>query len=127
MLEVNIESAANKHLKNEGWLCLKVKFYEAGWPDRLYIHLSGLHVWIEYKRNETQTKPYPRQEARLRELAARGVWATWTDNPNDAIWYCRTALVAKGVPSGRYQNAIGTRSSSFVPGPWPWVVNDKLL
>lgn len=120
MLESGIESAANKVLSKEGWLCLKVKFHEAGYPDRLYIHLSGLHVWVEYKRNETQTEPYPLQDVRLRSLGERNIWATWTDNPHDAIAYCRSALVASGIPSGRYQNATGAGGSSFISGPWPW-------
>lgn len=120
MFESGIESAANKVLKEEGWLCLKVKFLESGYPDRLYIHLTGLHVWVEYKRGETQTKPYPLQVVRLRTLIERNTHATWTDNANDAIAYCRSALASARVPSGRYQNAVGTRGSSFVPGSWPW-------
>lgn len=120
MLEKDIEGDANDTLNEEGWLCLKVKFAAAGYPDRLYIHLTGLHVWVEFKRNETQTEPYPRQVARLRNLVERGVYATWTDNANDAIWYCRNALVTSRVPSGRYQNAFGAGCGSFVPGPWPW-------
>lgn len=115
MLEVDIEAAANKVLSKEGWLCLKVKFWDAGWPDRLYIHLTGLHVWVEYKRNETQTEPYPLQNVRLRSLGERNIYATWTDNSNDAIHYCRAALVSSGVPSGRYQNAVGTRSGGAIP------------
>ena len=124
MLEKDIEGAANKILKQEGWKCLKVKFHEAGYPDRLYIHLSGVLVWIEWKRNETQTKPYPLQVVRLRELTERHMNVTWTDNSNDGVWFCRNALVAKGVPSGRYQNATGTRRNRFVPGPWPWESED---
>ena len=120
MLESAIEQKANGILKEEGWKCLKVKFSEKGWPDRLYIHLSGVIVWIEWKRLETQTEPYPLQYERLEELIGRKQWATWTDTLYDGIWYCRHALVAEGIPSGRYQNATGTRSSSFVPGPWPW-------
>lgn len=119
MLEAKIEKAANKILEAEGWLVEKVKFYNAGYPDRIYLHLSGVCVWIEYKR--PGKGPDPLQVIRIRELQdERKQIVAWADSTDDAVYFCRAALVASAVPSGRYQNATPTRSSSFVPGPWPW-------
>lgn len=120
MLEKDYENAANKILSKEGWLIEKVKFHNAGYPDRIYIHVTGVLVWLEWKRNDTQTEPYPLQRVRILELVRREQYAAWTDDTNAGVRFCRSALVSEGVPSGRYQNAVGTRGSSFVPGPWPW-------
>ena len=117
-LEKDIEKAANKILGAEGWLVNKVAFLEAGYPDRLYIHLSGIHVWIEYKR--PGEKPSPLQNIRIRDLMRRNVYVYWADNSHDAVAICRSALVSESVPSGRYQNATGARGCRFIPGPWPW-------
>lgn len=125
MKESKIEKAANLILKNEGWICEKVKFGNSGYPDRFYIHVSGVTVWIEYKKSNHKTGPDPLQVVRLRMLRERHQFAVWADNANDAVWYCRACLVAKGVPSGRYQNVSSTGRGSFVLGPWTW--KDKPL
>lgn len=118
MAESKIEKAANKVLADEGWLVEKVKFLTNGYPDRAYLHLSGVLVWFEWK--DVGKVPSDLQYIRLRDLRERGQFASWSDNVRDGVWFCRNALVAERIPSGRYQNATPTRGSSFVPGPWPW-------
>lgn len=114
VLEKEIEFAANKILKAEGWLIEKVKFANAGYPDRIYIHISGVVCWIEWKRAEKQTKPYPLQQVRILELIARQQNACWSDNANDGIEFCRQALAAKRLSDSRYQNAARAGSGGPV-------------
>lgn len=116
--EAKIEKVSNGILKEEGWLVEKVRFLNAGYMDRIYIHLSGVVVWMEFKRPGKGLDPL--QEIRRRDLEERHQFVAWADNSDDAVYFCRAALVASGVPSGRYQNATPTRCSSFIPGPWPW-------
>lgn len=101
-LEKQIENKVSKWAKASCWICHKVRFAENGWPDRLYIHPLGLHVWIEYKR--PGQVPAPLQIERIRTLLDQGVKAGWTDNYEDAIYFL-SILDAKVLSVAGYKIA----------------------
>ena len=85
--ESGVEDRTCVQARSEGWLAHKVRFGDAGYPDRVFINLFGLHCYIEFKRPGEE--PTPIQYHRMRQLATRGVEVTWTDNYNDAIYWLR--------------------------------------
>lgn len=81
-LEKAIEGRVRAYARGRGWKSLKVKFVDAGYPDRMFI-LPGRICFIEFKRPGHE--PEPLQNHRLLELLAYGIPATWTDNYDDAV------------------------------------------
>lgn len=72
------EKAIEAHLRGEcirrGWLCLKMRPYEIGYPDRLVVLTDESVAWVELKT--TGCKATPMQQKRIGELRAMGhrVW-----------------------------------------------------
>jgi hypothetical protein len=95
VLESSIENRVNEKAKEWGIICQKVKFVEAGFPDRLYILPNGLHVWIEFKR--PGEKPDQLQLYRMELLRIRNVIAGWTNEYAIAIGVLKALLGAQGI------------------------------
>lgn len=89
-LEVDIEDAVVTWAKKRKFLTPKVKFVEAGYPDRLFVSPYGHTIFIEFKKPGEE--PSPIQYHRLEELRKRGVPATWCDNVHEAIGILNAAL-----------------------------------
>lgn len=75
------EKVIEKHLregcKKRGWLCLKMRPVENGYPDRVIVIPGGLTVWVELK--STGCKLRPIQERRMEMLKGLGHKVTWAD------------------------------------------------
>lgn len=99
-LEVSIEDEVVKWAKKNKFLTPKVRFTEAGYPDRLFVSPYGHTIFIEFKKPGEE--PSPLQYHRLSELTKRGVPATWCDNVLEAIGILKssleTAVDAASVP-----------------------------
>ena len=77
-LEEDVERAAITWAESRGWLCLKMTpAGSTGWPDRLFVSLTGVHVWVEFKRFGEE--PRKLQAYRLKQLRERAVNAHWCD------------------------------------------------
>ena len=85
--EASIELRICEGAKRRGWLALKVKFVDSGYPDRLFISKLGLHVYMEVKR--PGKVPEPHQCNRMHELRKRGILVTWTDNSDDGLYFLK--------------------------------------
>jgi hypothetical protein len=84
--EGKIERSVSKWAKERGWLSIKfTPKGDVGWPDRIFISPSGVHVWIEFKA--LGQKPRAIQEYRGRLLELQGANYGWFDNIKDAINY----------------------------------------
>lgn len=103
-LEIEAENKYKEWTKENDVICLKVKFIEAGYPDRLSILPNGLHVWIEFKREGEE--PEPLQAHRIQEMGKRGVLVGWTDDANVAIRFVQAFLEAARLPAEGYQAFI---------------------
>lgn len=115
-LEKDIEDVVVNWAKKNGFLAPKVKFAEAGWPDRLFISPIGHTIFIEFKR--PGFKPDPLQEFRLDQLRKRGIPATWTDNTVEGINILKAAVEPARLPEeGDSVVAFPSRSGSILrPG-----------
>lgn len=82
-LEKKIEGRIVDWALAHGWMVEKVKFYNSGWPDRVFISKMGVHCYIEVKRPGEE--PETLQDYRMLELIKRGVAAVWVDNSDDGI------------------------------------------
>lgn len=77
------ESTLERRLRNwvvgvKDGLYLKMRPAQTGYPDRLILLPSGLHLWVELKRRGQ--KPSSLQLYRLRALRAHGAIADWFDD-----------------------------------------------
>jgi hypothetical protein len=116
LLEVDDEQKYADWCCQEQIICEKVKFVTAGYPDRLSILPTGLHVWIEFKR--LGKKPEKNQLYRIGKLRATGSLAGWTDDSRIAIAAVQAILVASRLPEERYQIAAVASCWGLIPGPW---------
>lgn len=89
-LEKDIEMPVVKWAQKNEFLTPKVKFAEAGWPDRLFISPRGHTIFIEFKR--PPEKPDKLQEYRLAQLRQRGIPALWTDSVLEGINILKAAM-----------------------------------
>jgi len=96
ILEVDEEQKYVNWCKKEKIICEKVKFMSAGYPDRLSVLPSGLHVWIEFKR--AGEKPKPIQCYRISMLRNSGAYAGWTNDSTIAIAATQALLDATRLP-----------------------------
>jgi hypothetical protein len=96
VLEKDIEGNVCRWAKKNGFLVVKVRFYDVGYPDRLFISPTGHTIFIEFKR--PGEVPDAIQAFRLRMLKGRGIPAYWADNFHTAVSILREALVSEGVP-----------------------------
>lgn len=96
VLEKETEKDVGYWCKRRGILFLKVKFYDTGYPDRLFVYPTGQHVWWEAKREDKE--PEPIQDYRLMDLVKHNAIAFWTDNYADTILVLQAVLDAPFVP-----------------------------
>lgn len=116
VLEKNIEQTVVDWAKEHGFLALKVKFVDNGYPDRLFISPSGHTIFIEFKRPGEQ--PRPLQSYRIAELVKRGIPATWTNSAVEGINILRAALESSRLPDESNSYAAGSSSGGVISGPW---------
>jgi hypothetical protein len=96
VLEREIENVVVSWAKKHGFLTPKVKFAEAGYPDRLFISPKGHTIFIEFKVPGEQ--PDKLQYYRINELLKRGVPAYWSCDYRDAIGILEAALEPPLLP-----------------------------
>ena len=75
--EKTIETYLRRLCKEHGWLCLKTRPIENGYPDRLVVMPHGLTAWVELKT--TGCKPRLLQQRRMEMLKGLGHKVTWAD------------------------------------------------
>jgi hypothetical protein len=95
-LEKDIEDVVVLWAKKHGFLAPKVKFAEAGWPDRLFISPLGHTIFIEFKR--PGERPDALQEYRLEHLRKRSIPSYWTDNTIEGINILKAAVEPARLP-----------------------------
>lgn len=122
ILEKDIEGAVVLFAKLNGFLCPKVQFAEAGWPDRLFLSPTGHTIFIEFKR--PGEKPVPLQTYRIEELRKRGIPAFWCDSTAAGIGILTAALDAARLPAASDKVAPQPSGSSPIPGPGTWKNSD---
>jgi len=113
LLEKDIEIPVCNWAKKHGFLTPKVKFAEAGWPDRLFISPIGHTIFIEFKR--PPFKPDRLQEYRLAQLRQRGIPAYWVDSIIEGINILKAAVEPARLPEpGDSVVAFPSRSGSVL-------------
>lgn len=117
MLEKEIELPVVKWAQKHGFLTPKVKFQEAGWPDRLFISPHGHVIFIEFKR--PGEKPDPLQDHRLAVLRSHGIPAFWVDDVNAGVHILQTALESQAVPAQSDKASVGASVRRLIPRPRP--------
>lgn len=105
--EKAIEARAVAWAEKRGFLSLKVKFAEKGYPDRLFLSPKGHTIFIEFKRQ--YGKPDLLQAYRIQELRNRGIPAFCCDNDTDAINILKAALESASLPEKSNTAATVTR------------------
>lgn len=95
-LEKDIEMPVVGWAKKHGFLTPKVRFSEAGWPDRLFISPIGHTIFIEFKR--PPFRPDALQEYRLGKLRERGIPAYWVDSVIEGISILKAAVEPARLP-----------------------------
>jgi len=75
--EKTIETYLRRLCKEHGWLCLKTRPIENGYPDRLVVMPHGLTAWVELK--STGCKPRLLQQRRMEILKGMDHTVTWAD------------------------------------------------
>jgi hypothetical protein len=98
--EKSIEERVRDWAIARGWLNPKVKFAEAGYPDRIYVGF-GVTVWIEFKKPGEKVEPGSLQEYRINELRKRGANVIWTDSFEAAIGYLQGFMGPARLPDPR--------------------------
>jgi hypothetical protein len=98
MLESQDEQRLVDYCKSEGLICEKVKFTQAGYPDRLIVIPFPVHIWIEFKRPLSNEKPEPIQLYRMHELREATAFCGWTNDSGIAIRAVATILDATRIP-----------------------------
>lgn len=119
MLEKDDEEKYVSWCKGENLICEKVKFVQAGYPDRITVlPISGKPLWIEFKRENKE--PELIQLYRIAELRKSGGFAGWTDDSRIAIYATKALLDATRVSAPSHKIiAIAIRwGLVFGPGSW---------
>jgi hypothetical protein len=114
-LEKDIENKVCKWAAGRGFICLKIKFVETGWPDRLFISPEGHTIFIEFKRRGHV--PTPLQMYRITELQKRGIPASWHDTYVGAVTTLKAALESAPVSGTSDKAATVSSIGGPVPGP----------
>lgn len=96
VLEKEIEAKVVTWAKKHGFLAPKVKFAEAGYPDRLFLSPKGHTIFIEFK--VPGERPDPLQQYRIRTLRERGIPAFWTDSFVESVNILKAALEPSQLP-----------------------------
>lgn len=115
VLEKDIEGKVVSWANNHGFLSLKVRFQESGYPDRLFISPQGHTIFIEFKR--PGESPSQLQLYRIRCLKGRNIPAYWTDNSVTAISILKAALEPEAVPDKSNKAPTVTSIRRAVAGP----------
>jgi hypothetical protein len=83
ILESQLEQKVIKYAEEMGYLTFKVSpISSRGWPDRVFINYSGLHIYIELKKSGKKIRKL--QAYRISQLQERDVLVLWTDNYDKA-------------------------------------------
>lgn len=117
MLEIELENATVRWALKHRFLAPKVKFAEAGYPDRLFISPYGHTLFIEFKRPGNVA--YPLQEYRLKQLNDRFVPALWVDTYVEAIRVLEACLEPDDLSAEGSEASVGTSVRRVIHGPWP--------
>ena len=115
-LEVHIEDRVNLEVEAVGFLHEKVKFANAGYPDRIYVVPGGAVVFLEYKRPGRLADPL--QNYRIYQLLKRGIIAGWTDDSDTALRFLKTVMVTARLPEAGDWAATWASRWSSVSGSW---------
>jgi len=84
MLELDIETKADRRAKENGFLVRKTKWIgRRGAPDKFYSRADTGPFFVEYKRPGQTLDPH--QERELARLRAAGVTVHVIDNLDDAL------------------------------------------
>lgn len=67
--EAQVQRSIVKDARVNGWLCMKVDWSQAGYPDLIIIGKNGMVAFVEVKRDGE--KPRPLQQYRHAELVER--------------------------------------------------------
>src|SRR5256885_6943041 len=95
LLEREIENKVITWARKRGFLTPKVKFVEAGYPDRLFLSPRGHTIFIEFK--VPGAKPDLIQFHRIKELRARNIPAFWVDSEFEAIRILQAAMESTSI------------------------------
>jgi hypothetical protein len=115
-LESAIENTVCDWALRHGFLALKVKFVEAGYPDRLFISPFGHTIFIEFKR--PGEIPEPIQLYRIGQLQSHGIPAFWSDNVVESISYLQAAVGSSRLPEKSDKTTSKSGGRRVVSGPW---------
>lgn len=115
ILEKDIEDVVVQWAKKNGFLAPKVKFVEAGWPDRLFLG-HGASIFIEFKR--PGERPDKLQEFRIGQLIDHGIPAYWCDNSAEGIEILQAAMDPARLPEEGHPAPAEPKFSGPVLGPW---------
>lgn len=115
MLEKDIEGRVRAWAVKHGFLVVKVRFAEVGYPDRLFISPKGHTIFIEFKRPGEQ--PEQIQLYRLRQLQSRNIPAYWSDNYVGAVNILKAALEPEELPEKSNPSPVVTGIRRAISGP----------
>jgi len=90
-LESDIDKPISNWCKDNDILWIKFNpFGSRGWPDRIAIFPTGIHVWVELKRSKKLPKKL--QTHRLYQLNKQGALAVWFDDSFECIAYLKEIM-----------------------------------
>lgn len=113
-LEKDIEERVRAWAKKMGFLVVKVRFVDVGYPDRLFISTYGHTIFIEFKR--PGEKPDPIQNFRLKQLRERNIPAYWVDNYIEAVNILKAALEPEILSNPSNQTSVKSSVSRLISG-----------
>jgi hypothetical protein len=113
VLEKDIEGNVVRWAAKRGFLTLKVKFADIGYPDRLFISPKGHTIFIEFK--VPGKKPDPIQNFRLSQLRARGIPAYWADTFIEAVNILKAALEPETVSEASHKTLVESSVRRLIP------------
>lgn len=115
MLEKEVEGTVKNWAIKNGFLALKVRFAEAGYPDRLFLGPKGHTIFIEFKR--PGEKAGLLQLHRVSQLRARRIPAFVCDSAVEAINILKAALDTSPIPGEGDQADANSGSSGVILRP----------
>jgi hypothetical protein len=117
VLEKVIENTVCQWARSKGFLALKVKFVENGYPDRLFISPQGHTVFIEFKA--PGEAPDPIQLYRLRQLQEHNIPAFWSDNVIESISILSAAVDPSRVSGESNPSVVKSGVRRIILGSGP--------
>ncbi len=84
ILESKLERKVVDYAEDIGYLTFKVSpVSNRGWPDRVFINSSGVHLYMELKKSGKKVRKL--QAYRIEQLLERNVLVFWTDFYDQAV------------------------------------------